>query len=121
MVVDNNFFKYMTTNLTKRQRQILDFITEFVEREGYAPSLREIGKHFKLSSPATVHVHIDNLKKKGFLKTSYNEARSIERVPAEINFAAIELPLAGLIQCLLLLQLQALVQDFCTIPFRHVS
>lgn len=88
----------MGENLTKRQRQILDFITEFVDQNNYAPSLREIGEHFGLSSPATIHVHIDNLKKKGFLKTSYNEARSIEIAPAEVNWAqAIELPLAGLI------------------------
>lgn len=88
----------MGNNLTKRQRQILDFIGDFNEGKGYAPSLREIGEYFKLSSPATVHAHLDNLKKKGFLKTSYNEARSIELVPAKANWAqAIELPLAGLI------------------------
>jgi len=88
----------MGTNLTKRQREILDFITEFIDKNSYAPSIREIGDNFKLSSPATIHVHLENLKKKGFLKTSYNEARSIELVPAEVNWAqAIELPLAGLI------------------------
>ncbi len=88
----------MGTNLTKRQRQILDFITDFINNNSYAPSLREIGEYFKLSSPATIHAHIDNLKKKGFLKTAYNEARSIELVPTEVNWAqALELPLAGLI------------------------
>ena len=88
----------MGTNLTKRQREILDYVTEFINKNGYAPSIREIGDNFKLSSPATIHVHLENLKKKGFLKTSYNEARSIELVPSEINWAsAIELPLAGLI------------------------
>ncbi len=88
----------MGKNLTKRQRQILDFITEYVNKNGYAPSLREIGENFNLSSPATIHAHIENLKSKGFLKTSYNEARSIELVLAEVNWAqAIELPLAGLI------------------------
>lgn len=88
----------MGKNLTKRQRQILDFITEFIDKQGFAPSYREIGKHFNLSSPATVHVHIENLKKKGLLKTQFNEARSIELVPIEVNWAmAIELPLAGLI------------------------
>lgn len=91
-------FKLMGKNLTKRQRQILDYITEFIDEHKYAPSLREIGEHFKLSSPATIHAHIENLKKLGFLKTSYNEARSIELVPANINWAkAVELPLAGLI------------------------
>jgi len=93
-----NLLNHMGKNLTKRQRQILDYITEFVENHNYAPSYREIGEQFKLSSPATIHVHIENLKKKSFLKTSYNEARSIELVPAKVNWQqAIELPLAGLI------------------------
>jgi len=88
----------MGTNLTKRQRQILDYITEFTNDNGYAPSLREIGEHFDLSSPATIHAHIDNLKKKGLLRNSFNEARSIELIPSEINWAyAIDLPLVGLI------------------------
>ncbi|MFH1427371.1 MAG: transcriptional repressor LexA [Patescibacteria group bacterium] len=85
-------------NLTKRQRQILDFITGFIKEKGYAPSLREIGENFELSSPATIHAHLENLKEKGFLKTSYNEARSIELVPTKVNWAeALELPLAGVI------------------------
>ncbi len=88
----------MGGNLTKRQRQILDFITNFINENGYAPSIREIGENFSLSSPATIHAHIENLKKKGLLNTSYNEARSIELIPAEINWSqAIELPLVGLI------------------------
>ena len=88
----------MGKNLTKRQREILDFISDFVEKYSYAPSIREIGEHFNLSSPATVHAHIENLQKAGFLKTSYNEARSIELVPIGAKFTeAVELPLAGLI------------------------
>ena len=88
----------MGDQLTKRQREILDFITDFMNERGLAPSLREIGEHLGLSSPATVHVHIDNLKRKGFLKTSFNEARSIELEPAKAGWAAaIELPLLGLI------------------------
>jgi len=88
----------MGSNLTKRQREILDYVTEFSSENGYAPSLREIGEHFGLSSPATIHVHIENLKKKGFLNTSYNEARSIELSTVNSIWAqAIELPLVGLI------------------------
>lgn len=88
----------MGDNLTKRQRQILDFITDFKQKNGYAPSFREIGDNFSLSSPATIHSHVENLKRKGFLKTSYNEARSIEIVPVKFEWAqAVELPLAGLI------------------------
>lgn len=88
----------MGNNLTKRQREILDFINDFIEDNGYAPSIREIGDKFGLSSPATVHAHIENLKGKGFLKTSFNEARSIELNQIDVNWSqAIELPLAGLI------------------------
>ncbi len=88
----------MGNNLTKRQRQILDFITEFTRDNGYAPSLREIGQYFNLSSPATIHAHVQALKQKGLLKTSFNEARSIEIIPAKVNWvASLELPLVGLI------------------------
>ncbi len=88
----------MGNNLTKRQRQILDFITEFTRDKGYAPSLREIGVHFNLTSPATIHTHVQALKQKGMLKTSFNEARSIEIIPAAVNWTAnLELPLVGLI------------------------
>ena len=88
----------MGDQLTKRQRQILDYISDFSLENGYAPSIREIGENFNLSSPATVHVHIENLKKKGFLKANFNEARSIELIPNDNFFAqAIELPLVGLI------------------------
>lgn len=88
----------MGSNLTKRQRQILDYITGFVEANGYSPSIREIGDHFNLSSPATIHAHIENLKKKGFLTTESNEARSIELTSVDMDFLrAVEIPLAGLI------------------------
>lgn len=76
----------------------MDFITEFTRANGYAPSFREIGEHFNLSSPATIHAHIQSLKQKGFLKSSFNQARSIEVIPTKVNWvAALELPLAGLI------------------------
>lgn len=88
----------MGNQLTKRQREILDYITSFSEKQGYAPSYREIGDHFHLSSTATVHDHIKNLQEKGFLKSGFNEARSIELTPILSNWAAaIELPLVGLI------------------------
>lgn len=91
--------KNMGNQLTKRQREILDYITDFKTDNGYAPSIREIGEYLKLSSPATIHAHIENLKKKGFLKTSSNEARSIELTePEEISWTkSIELPMVGLI------------------------
>ncbi|PLX28166.1 repressor LexA [Candidatus Parcubacteria bacterium] len=89
----------MGNQLTKRQREILDFVTNFIDSNGFSPSIREIADHLNLSSPATIHVHLDNLRKKGFLKKgSHNEARSIELVVAQPEFSAgIELPLLGLI------------------------
>ena len=54
--------------ITKRQRQVYDFIAEFVQRNQYSPSFEEIGEGLGLSSLATVHKHISNLEKKGLLK-----------------------------------------------------
>src|SRR5882672_940570 len=54
--------------LTKRQREILDYLNEFISQHGYAPSLEEIGRRFGLSSLATVHKHLTNLQEKGFIK-----------------------------------------------------
>jgi len=88
----------MGDNLTKRQRQILDFINDFSAKNGYAPSYREIGDNFGLSSTATIHAHVSALQKKGLVKKSHNEARSIEVVQNTVDWGkAIELPLAGLI------------------------
>ena len=64
--------------LTKRQKQVYDFIADFVARNGYSPSFEEIGKGMELSSLATVHKHISNLEKKGLLKRDYNRSRSID-------------------------------------------
>jgi repressor LexA len=84
--------------LTKRQKQILDYLNEFISRRGYAPSLGEIGQRFGLSSLATVHKHLVNLEKKGVINRSWNRSRSIELVPADsIRTAGVELPLLGLI------------------------
>jgi repressor LexA len=88
----------MGDNLTKRQRQILDFINEFSQKNSYSPSYREIGDNFELSSTATIHAHVSALQKKGLVKKAHNEARSIELIDNKIEWAqAIELPLAGLI------------------------
>jgi repressor LexA len=83
-------------NLTKRQKEILDFINAFIAEFGYAPSYREIGQHFGLSSSATVAEHVQTLQNKGYLKIDANEARSIEIIDAE-KAEAIFLSLAGLI------------------------
>ncbi len=81
-------------HLTKRQKEILDFIREYLEAEGYAPSLEEIGTRFGLSSVATVHKHVQNLVEKGLLRKAWNRSRSIELVdPA--SRASVEVPMLG--------------------------
>ncbi len=64
--------------LTRRQKQILDFLELSIQKNGYAPSLEEIKKHFKLKAISTVHEHVENLKHKGFLKKEMNQARGVE-------------------------------------------
>src|ERR1700680_1837774 len=67
--------------ITRRQRQVYDFISEFVQKQGYSPSFEEIGDGLGLSSLATVHKHISNLEKKGLLTRDYNRSRSIDLLP----------------------------------------
>src|SRR5262245_16975401 len=67
--------------ITKRQRQVYDFISSFVQKNGYSPSFEEIGEGMGLSSLATVHKHVTNLEKKGLLKRDYNRSRSIDVLP----------------------------------------
>jgi repressor LexA len=66
--------------LTKRQKQVYDFLAQFVEEHGYSPSFEEIGEGLGLSSLATVHKHVSNLEQKGLLKRDYNRSRSIDLV-----------------------------------------
>ena len=81
--------------LTRRQRQILDYLREFIDGHGYAPSLEEIGRRFGLSSLATVHKHLTNLQEKGFIRRSWNRSRSVEVVPMHTRGRALDLPLLG--------------------------
>jgi repressor LexA len=83
--------------LTKRQKEILDYIQGYIEAHGYAPSYEEIAAYFRYSSLATVHEHLENLKRKGYIRKSYNESRSIELVPVGMRVEAVELPLLGLV------------------------
>lgn len=82
-------------HLTKRQKEIFDFVCEYLEREGYAPSLEEIGERFGLSSVATVHKHVQNLVDKNLLRKAWNRSRSIEVVREERTPSGVEIPLLG--------------------------
>jgi repressor LexA len=81
--------------LTKRQRQIYDYIRSFIEENGYSPSLEEIGRAFGLSSVATVHKHVTNLVRKGLLRRTWNQNRSIDIVREDSAPRAVEVPILG--------------------------
>jgi repressor LexA len=81
--------------LTKRQREILDYLQDFIQQHGYAPSLEEIGRRFGLSSLATVHKHLTNLQEKGFIKRAWNRSRSVEMIPTNSGGRSVDLPLLG--------------------------
>ena len=85
--------------LTKRQAEILKFVTEHIEEQGYAPSYREICTHFGLSSTATVAEHIETLRLKGYLHQEENLARSIQIAanPADMGTGFAAIPLLGCI------------------------
>ncbi|MGH9580638.1 MAG: transcriptional repressor LexA [Terriglobales bacterium] len=86
--------------LTRRQRELYDFIAGFVNQNGYSPSFEEIREGMKLNSLATVHKHVTNLEKKGLLKRGYNRSRSIDLLPPKGKMrqalaAPVLLPLVG--------------------------
>ena len=81
--------------LTKRQKEILDYVESFIDEQGYAPSFEEIAESFGYSSLATVHEHLSNLERKGYIRKSYNESRSIELLGQEKGTPVVELPLLG--------------------------
>ena len=85
--------------LTKRQEEILNYIKNYIVNHGYPPAIREIGKDLGLSSPATIHAHLANLEKKGYIKKENTKNRAIELL-VENEFAinndlVAEVPLLG--------------------------
>ena len=83
--------------LTKRQKQVLDYLRDSIEKNGYAPSLVEISRHFNLNSISTIHKHLLHLEEKGLIRRHWNRARAIEVVASRPNPEARDVPLAGLI------------------------
>jgi repressor LexA len=83
--------------VTRRQREILDFIAGHLDAKGYAPSFEEIARQFGFHSLATVHEHLTNLERKGYIRRAHNESRAIEIIPPKGQTGATELPLLGLV------------------------
>lgn len=80
--------------ITKRQKQVLDYITSYHKKRGYSPVLEEIRKHFRLASVSTAHFHIKKLEELGLLEKQYNKPRSIDIYE---NEKMVNIPLLGLI------------------------
>ena len=88
--------------LTKRQKEVLNYLVAFLNKNGYSPSVEEIAHALKLTSLATVHKHLSTLERKGFIRRGYNQSRSIEvtQLPKPVREQVmdrhvVELPLAG--------------------------
>lgn len=87
------------SELTKRQKDVLDYIKKYIADHGYPPAIREICKGVNLSSPATVFVHMKNLEQLGYIKTTSNKFRTIEILCEneylENNEDIVKVPLLG--------------------------
>jgi len=87
--------------ITRRQKQVLDFIADFIDHNGYSPSYDEIAHGLDLASLATVHKHISALELKHYLKRGFNQSRSVELAPKyyqEVRRSrpgSLEVPLLG--------------------------
>lgn len=91
----------MAPVIYKRQRQILEFIQQFVQAHGYAPTLKQIAEAMNLSSLATVHEHLTTLEAKGLLKRKPGRTRSIQLVESDVDFLnehTIQVPILGFIR-----------------------
>jgi repressor LexA len=82
--------------ITRRQKEVIDFLSGFTQKNGYSPSYEEIAQGLNLSSLATVHKHITNLQNKGLLQRAHNRSRSIDVLPARSSKKGFDrLPLLG--------------------------
>ena len=106
--------------LTKRQREILNYLTTYAEQNGFAPSFEEIAENFSYNSLATVHEHLTNLERKGYIKRSYNESRAIEILPSEATPRALELPLLGSVAAGMPIEAMEANETFC-VPEQMVN
>ena len=82
--------------ITRRQKEVIDFLSSFTTKNGYSPSYEEIAAGLGLNSLATVHKHVTNLQNKGMLQRAHNRSRSIDVIPQRKGRPAMDrLPLMG--------------------------
>lgn len=111
----------MAKGLTKRQEMILQYVLDYVQREGYPPSIREIGRDFNIGSLRGVTVHLDALERKGFISRS-NTPRSIKVIHQDYqtNNRVMMLPLLGSIAAGTPIEAQEHVDDLIPVPSEMV-
>ncbi|HVL38557.1 MAG TPA: transcriptional repressor LexA [Fimbriimonadaceae bacterium] len=111
----------MAKGLTKRQQYILQYVMDYIQREGYPPSIREIGSHFEIGSLRGVTVHLDALERKGYIARA-NTPRSIRVVHPDFQPGdrVKMLPLVGSIAAGVPITAQEQVEDLIPVPFEMV-
>jgi repressor LexA len=111
----------MAKGLTKRQEMILQYILDYVQREGYPPSIREIGRDFEIGSLRGVTVHLDALERKGYISRS-NTPRSIKVIHPSYQTTnrVVMLPLLGSIAAGAPIQAQENIEDLIPVPSEMV-
>jgi len=112
------------TNLTERQKQILDFIKKKIKSAGYPPSIREIGQAVGLRSSSTVHNHLVQMEEKGFIKKDPTKPRSIIPVDADGDMAISEtvpLPVVGHVAAGLPILAEQNIEEYIPIPVDFIG
>jgi repressor LexA len=107
----------MPRSITKRQQMILQYVVDYIQREGYPPSIREIGKEFDIGSLRGVTVHLDALERKGYISRA-NTPRSIKitHPTYQSNGKVVMLPLLGSIAAGVPMQAQEQIEDLVPVP-----
>jgi repressor LexA len=106
--------------LTRKQKQMWDYLQEYIVANGYAPTLEEIGAHFGLSSLATVHKHLTNLEHKGVIARKWNLSRAIELTPPQPVSQAIALPLLGRVAAGVPIEVIEVAKEALSVPAEFV-
>lgn len=111
----------MARELTKKQEQIFQYVMEYCQREGFPPSIREIGRDFNISSLRGVTIHLDALAKKGYISRS-NQPRSIKIIHPQFGNSnkSVLLPLVGSIAAGVPILAQEHVEDLIPVPAEMV-
>jgi len=104
-------------DLTQKQKQILEFITNFVKEKNYPPSIREIADHFQIT-PKGAYDHLKAIEKKGFIKTEKNRSRAIELVKTntDVDFDMIKIPLVGRVAAGVPILAEENIEEYLTFP-----